>query len=336
MPQVALISWTVVEPLPRFIALAGGTLGPDRVSKALGNTPDVHGEKHVSIQKTAALFETLANDLAMPDLGLRYASAFPLGGTGALGYLLTHGRDLRTAVEAMSRYLAILTDGVDATFEATPGGATLTWTYRRDMSGPFTQFNSFAAALLVLRLRSCLSDDWRPRRVQLAQRAPADIDPYRRMFGPDICFGERCNRLTFSDVNLDRPNFAADSRLYAVIQKLADILLQQRPSDTDFCGVVINALVDQFGVSMPSLAGVADQLKLSMRTVQRRLSAQGTSYEELLDSTRRSIADRLLSDTDVPMTDIAFLLGFSELSAFTRAARRWYGVSPRRYRESSH
>ena len=118
-----------------------------------------------------------------------------------------------------------------------------------------------------------------------------------------------------------------------VLQQLADILLAER-SETmaDFRASVSNKIVDLLGVSNPTLALVARELNLGERTVQRRLALEGTSFEDVLAATRRSVAERLLSDTQLPLTDIAFMLGFSELSAFTRAAKRWHGVSPRQFR----
>lgn len=335
MPHAPLISRTIADPVASFVTTSGGVLSAQELSDRLGKVVDDHGEAHVSLENVAILFEQLSRDLAMPDFGLRYARAYPLGGTGALGYLLTQSQNLRSAVLAMGRYLRIIADGINATCDDVPGGAKLTWSYPADLSCSLTQFNAFAAALVVCRLRSCLSSDWHPRLVQFSQKEPVALDSYRAMFGPKVSFGQQMNCLTFSDINLDRPNFAADSRLFGVVQKLADILLEERKSKETFSVAVANVLVDIFGVSTPSLSCVADKLKMSSRTVQRRLADEGTTFDAVLDSTRRSVGNRLLTDTQVPMTDIAFMLGFSELSAFTRAARRWYGVPPRKHRDAS-
>lgn len=152
------------------------------------------------------------------------------------------------------------------------------------------------------------------------------------MFGADVSFEQPVNRFTFRNANLDRTNVSANPRLFKVVQQLGDILLAERTTTIDFRSTVANAIVGLLGTSNPTLAVVAAELKLGERTIQRRLALEGTSFEDVLAGTRRSVAERLLRDTELPLTDIAFMLGFSELSAFTRAAKRWHGVSPRQFR----
>ena len=82
----------------------------------------------------------------------------------------------------------------------------------------------------------------------------------------------------------------------------------------------------------PSLSRVARQLAMSPRTLQRQLEAEHTSFAEVLDRTRRDFADIYVRDRQLALTEVAFLLGFSEASAFTRAFQRWYGVAPSQFR----
>ena len=261
--------------------------------------------------------------------------AFPVGGTGAFGFIITQAKDMRTAVMAIARYTRIVMPSVDVRYEPLEDGAQLTWSYPLMIGAPIVQFNRFAAALVVLRMRSWLSDTWCPKRVQLAHRDPGAGDSYRRMFGANVSFEQPVNRFTFLEANLDRLNVSADPRLFKVLQQLADILIDERKTVIDFRASVSNKIVDLLGVSNPTLALVAKELNLGERTVQRRLALEGTSFEDVLAASRRSVAEWLLRDTELPLTDIAFMLGFSELSAFTRAATRWHGVSPRGVRGTS-
>jgi AraC-like DNA-binding protein len=85
----------------------------------------------------------------------------------------------------------------------------------------------------------------------------------------------------------------------------------------------------------PSLEAIARQMHLSGRTLQRKLQAEGSSFADVLDRTRRSTADVYLRRRELALTEVAYLLGFSEQSAFTRAFQRWYGMPPSRYREQA-
>jgi AraC-like DNA-binding protein len=333
MPDSIVISQSIIEPLPAYVAaVSGATKAYVDLKRDVGRVSKPYGEPEVSANRVMQLFDQLARDLNNPAFGLEYARAFPVGGTGAFGFIVTQAQDMRTAVMAIARYTQIVMPSVDVRYEPVEGGAQLTWSYPLVIGAPLVQFNSFAAALVVLRMRSWLSDTWCPKRVQFAHRDPGAGAKYRRMFGANLSFEQPVNRFTFIEANLNRPNVSADPRLYKVVKQLADILLAERKTVKDFRASVANKIVDLMGVANPTLALVAKELKLGERTVQRRLALEGWSFEDVLGASRRSVAERLLRDTELPLTDIAFMLGFSELSAFTRAAKRWHGVSPRQFR----
>lgn len=332
MPNSILISQSIVEPLPAFLAATVDVQASADLKRRLGRVSEPHGEPQISADKLMQLFEELSRDLRNPAFGLDYARAFPVGGTGAFGFILTHAKNMLTAVTAIARYTHIVMSSVDVRYDPVEGGGQLTWTYPLLIASPMVQFNSFVAALVVLRLRAGLYENWYPKAVQLAHRDPGAGDGYRKVFGTGVSFEQPVNRLTFRDANLDRPNFSANPRLFKVVEQLAEILLAEHKTVVDFRTTVSNTIVDLLGVSNPTLATVAAELAMGERTVQRRLMLEGTSFEEVLAVTRRSVAERLLRDTELPLTDIAFMLGFSELSAFTRAAKRWHGVPPRQFR----
>ncbi len=332
MPNTILISQSIIEPLPAFVAAAGEERLAAGVTRGLGRITKPHGEPQVSADKVMRLFEDLSRELSNPAFGLDYARAYPVGGTGAFGFILTQAKDMRAAVTAIARYTQIVMSSVDVRYQSIEDGGQLTWSYPLLIASPMVQFNSFVAALVVLRLRAGLSENWYPKRVELAHRDPGAVESYRRMFGADVSFEQPVNRFTFRNANLDRTNVSANPRLFKVVQQLGDILLAERMTTIDFRSTVANAIVGLLGTSNPTLAVVAAELKLGERTIQRRLALEGTSFEDVLAGTRRSVAERLLRDTELPLTDIAFMLGFSELSAFTRAAKRWHGVSPRQFR----
>ena len=86
----------------------------------------------------------------------------------------------------------------------------------------------------------------------------------------------------------------------------------------------------------PTVEKIADEMRMSPRTLQRRLEAAGTTYQELLDEVRRQSARRLLANTNLDAGEVAFLLGFEELNSFTRAFHAWEGTTPTRWRESDN
>jgi AraC-like DNA-binding protein len=99
--------------------------------------------------------------------------------------------------------------------------------------------------------------------------------------------------------------------------------------------VAVRAIVvSRLGHGVPEIRTVARQLAMAPRTLQRRLSAEGVSYHEVVDLARRETAERLLADATLAVGEIGFLLGFSEPSAFHRAFKRWHDVTPQEYRQT--
>ncbi len=119
------------------------------------------------------------------------------------------------------------------------------------------------------------------------------------------------------------------------MKHLGDIMLAARGDTEDLISRVQAGIADHLGTVPATLQAIAKALNVSPRALQRALRRRGTSYSKLVSDTRRATAERLLRNTELPMTEIAFLLGYSELSAFTRAAHDWFGVSPRAFRIQS-
>ena len=335
MPTRTLIAESLIEPLAAFVASAGANDMKLDLPKRSGASAEALGEPQASGDAVARLFENIAARLHRPSFGIDYASAFPVGGAGAMGFILTQAKDMRTAVKAIQRYTQIVVSGLDVTYQPVDGGAQLSWRYPISFETPHIQLNSFLAALVIIRLRAGLTPDWSPKLVQFAHREPGALDAYRRVFGPNVCFEQPGNVFAFRDAYLDRPNEAANPHLYKVVSDFGEVQLAAQKPASDFRGVVANSIVALMGASSPTLEAVAEQLGVGGRTVQRRLANDGATFEDVLGETRRFVAERLLRDTDLALTDIAFMLGFSELSAFTRAAKRWHGVPPRQFRASA-
>jgi len=134
--------------------------------------------------------------------------------------------------------------------------------------------------------------------------------------------------------DLDLPIVTADETLLVYLDRLAEQARRELSRDDTTADGVRRVLWQEMAAGNPAIGTVAARLGLSGRSLQRRLSEEGTSFKEVLDSFRRGIARRLLSERDVAVYEVAYLLGYSDPSAFHRAFRRWHGDSPRRFRSS--
>ena len=131
----------------------------------------------------------------------------------------------------------------------------------------------------------------------------------------------------------ENPIWRADAGLFPILVRHADECLAKLPPlEDDTLGEVRRLVASMLGSSTLSIEQVATRMTTSARTVQRQL--HGHTFKQLVDEVRSSMARRHLADPDVTLTDAAFLLGYSDLSAFSRAFRRWTGQSAQEYRRT--
>lgn len=162
---------------------------------------------------------------------------------------------------------------------------------------------------------------------------PADVRPYQDFFGGEVLFNAPVTRLAFDHSYLTLPLRKSDPALAELLDKQAEQLLQQVSQVPAAVDAWRRTLVPLIREGSTSLAALAKAHHSSPRTLQRRLSEQGTSFQQLLDDTRRHLAEGHLKDAKLDLAEIALLLGYSEQSAFTRAFRAWTGLPPAQWRK---
>jgi AraC-like DNA-binding protein len=264
-----------------------------------------------------------------PCLGLHFAEAVAHRNRGVIGYLLQNCRTVREGVSCIARYVSLHLDGVDLSFVEADGVGQLQWRFPPSYHVPRLQYVSFAMALIIIRLRRSAGANWMPMRIELEHRELGCKEEVLRILGPNVHYDCPANTLCIRESVLNRGNPDVDETLFNLIHQLGDRLLAERKVRNDQVSMTQRAIVQLLDSGDVTLEQVAEFMGLSPWTLRSRLTGEGTTFEALLQETRQSLTDIYLRDTDLPLTEIALLLGFSELSAFTRAASRWFGVPPR-------
>jgi AraC-like DNA-binding protein len=172
-----------------------------------------------------------------------------------------------------------------------------------------------------------------PRRVELTRRR-ANEATLARHFGCEIHFDAPLDRLVLEERALAEPFVTHNEDLLAVMLPGLEAAVNERgaaPTVADDVRMILGRCMDG---ERPTVEKIAQEMRMSPRTLQRRLEDAGTTYQELLDDVRRQSARRLLANTDLDAGEVAFLLGFEELNSFTRAFHAWEGTTPTRWRAS--
>ena len=183
----------------------------------------------------------------------------------------------------------------------------------------------------VRNLAQVFGTEWRPALVRMAQRRPADFAPYTAFFRAPVLFDQPRHEVLFQDADLDRARESADPQLAAFLKKQLQALETDQP--TDFAGQVQHAIAARMLRGHCSNEVIAAQFGVHRHTLYRRLAAAGCTYEQLLEQSRQRLVTRLLQETDMPVSEIASMLGYTAQGNFTRAFARWFGRSPSAWRK---
>ena len=188
-------------------------------------------------------------------------------------------------------------------------------------------------ALMVRFIRFIYSPAFNPLRVVLLRpQPPEDSQKYRDYFKCEIRFDGPELVIAISPDLVDRPLPGA-SRELAQMHDQTSMQYLKRMEKQDIINRVRTMIVEELSSSAITKQRVADRLCMSSRSLQMKLAAKDTSFQEILDSTRQSLALGYMEQSVISITEAAYLLGFSDVSNFTRAFKRWTGKSPREFRQ---
>jgi AraC-like DNA-binding protein len=268
------------------------------------------------------------------DLGLRVARTVSLGAPGMLDYAMHTAATVRDAMEAGSRYSRLFSDTIRLRVEEQGRRAFLRVEHSEPVPRVIADFavaawflNHAAPALRGLPGVEC----W------LSHARPARIVEYERTFSPyGLRFGAPCTGLELDRDYLDLPLPAADPGLHAVLCEHAAALCAGLTEPRTFARRVGEIALAQLDTGTPTAATVARRLRMSTRTLARRLETEGTTFRAVLDGLRRDLALRYVGACPVELSEVTVRLGFAHVEAFHRAFKRWTGQTPLAYRRAQN
>ena len=183
-------------------------------------------------------------------------------------------------------------------------------------------------------IREVSPEPFAPLAVRFRHPPPPATAAHERAFDCPVAFEADMDALLVPAAALSRPNRLGDEGITRYLLKQLDAELGQRTAGQSFADTVKDAVGQSLSEGAPRMVEVARRLGMSERTLHRRLGEEGVSFQRLVEDARRALAEGLLVQTDYSLAEIAFLTGFSEQSAFTRAFRRWLDQTPAAYREA--
>ena len=264
-------------------------------------------------------------------LGVRAAARTSLGDGGIFDFVLSTADTLRAAIESAGRYMRLLNDTLEFTLQL-EGERALT-RYESRVVLPAAAEDFALCSLIHAQSPGWPEGVLEDLDVWFRHAPPSDAGVYRTLLGSArLHFHAPVSGFGFGARFLDQPLRGRDAKLHEVLRRYAESSLAALPQPESVTEKVRRLIVEQLASGEFSLEEAARRLRMSSRTLGRRLSEEGTTFKSLVDDTRKRIALRYVAGHDLGLAEVALLSGFTETPSFYRAFRRWTGMTPSKYR----
>jgi len=310
-----------IDPEPLFRE-AG--LDPDKLNNPLSRYP-AEPARHV--------WALVSKRLDDPGFGLTIAQAWQPSDFHALGCAFMASATLREALNRVLRYNAVVYGLVSYSFCERDDRAILSYSAEQGAVDETPILEDTRWAVILDACRRIYGEDLHPLEVTFMHPAPdAAMDQFSRYFRCPVRFGQSVAQMIFPAEVLDRPLPAANRELALALDRtLSEYLAKLQRND--IVSRTKSAISDYLLSGSLTDKMVADALQMSPRTLQRKLTAEKTSFRTLVQAVRHELAESYLADDSFTLKEIGYLLGFSEQSSFSRAFKRWTGLTPQEFRE---
>lgn len=306
-----------------------------RAGLAAGDLTDP--ERRVPLIRFLRLLEICADALGDPLFGLRFGTQYDPRHAGVVGNVALASRTVRGALQTIGRYLPTMVDSAVYGLDI-EGKTAFSYSYYVDpLMMTYRQKNDWGVAFVCNVIRHGLGEpDWAPAEVllPLAAESAATRRERMRLLRARVRDGHVWAGIRFDAAVLDRPMKTADATIERLMRHYGDLQLVGLRSQHDELEGLRRGIAQLIVEGDSSVERLAQNLGWSARTLQRRLAARGLRYSDLLGQVRKALALNLLENPSLGIAQIAYCLGYSEVSTFNHAFRRWMGQSPRDYRDS--
>lgn len=287
-----------------------------------------HGE--VPLDVVARLLTQASRETHCPHFGLQLGQQLETSLLGPIAFLMMHSTDVQSALQYLLRFLHLRARGITISLDSQAGRAQFRLDSPVLMLEGGDQIEDLGLANYLGFMRIACGKTWTPKRVLLRHAPPRDPSPWHELFGRHVRFGQSLTAMQFPAIELKKPMHTADAGIGDTLRRY--VLQIEAEHRGDIVAQVRHLLPTLLPTGKCSIDRVAELFGMHRRTLHRRLATESLTFEQLLDDIRRDTATRLLANPSLSMHQAAAQLGYHDLSAFSRAFRRWTGKSPTDWR----
>lgn len=328
---------TVMVGLEESIRNQGGDA--EQIFKTSGLTRELANKPNqpISLESYCAAIDEAAKQTGNSNFGLWFGKNYSVEAFGLVGYLCLSSATLRDALFNLVQYFPIHQMNSIITLQE----KNHLWHLEYDINDVNIQCRRHDAeltiALFLNIMRHALGEEWSPKMVHFEHECPKFYQDHLHLLKSEVTFSQKSNAIIFSDDVLDQPMPHGNDILLNVMKNsLESIQATSFPAkpENSLLVKIKHTLKAQLPYYNVSLEHISQELNMTSWTLQRRLSDQGLNFKHILEQTRKEIATHYLSQAQMNISELAALLGYTEVSAFSRAFQRWYNTSPKKWKNT--
>ncbi len=292
-----------------------------------------NSEHPIPARATIRLLERSAEATGCITLGLRMAEGRALANLGSTSLLIAHQPTLRKALDALSEFRVRINSALVLQFEEFGEQAILREDFALRRPEPARQSSNLALGVLAKLCTAILGERWTPVSVCFSHQSPPpyELAIFSRLFRCQPEFDQEFNGIVIATADLDRPNPKADDQLAQQARQLIESVLD--PAERTIAEEVTQNIALLLPSARATVQASASSLGVSVRTLQRMLDADNESFSALLHRARMQLATQYLTNPRMRITDVAQMLGYNSIGAFTRWHAKAFGAPPLKWRK---
>jgi AraC-like DNA-binding protein len=294
-----------------------------------------NSDLRLPVKSQVKFLNLVADSLRDEFLGIALAQDIDVREVGLLYYVLASSETLGEGLKRIARYSTIQNEGVRIIYREFDG-IEITFEYVGVARRTDRHQIEFFVSMLLKICRQTTRRNLLPDSIRLVHRRTGMPSSYRSYFGCDVGFGSKLDRIVFSAPTGAMPLLNADPFLNSLLVRYCEEAAKTRGAGESWRVRLENAIVPLLPHRQAGMAEVARRLGVSPQTLTRRLAAEGCTFSGVMDKLRMELADRYLADPGLQISQIAWLLGYREASAFNHALKRWTGKTPKQIRIASN
>jgi AraC-like DNA-binding protein len=298
-----------------------------RIDPRLMNDP----QARFSLPAIDSIYNELYETVKDPCMGLKLASLWHPSHLSSLGYAWLASSSLYTALKRLSRYVKIINDAISVQLEDNEENLIITIT-SDDRAIPANHVADSTSAILVSMCRVNYGKELNPVSVSFKHSVTDCSGEYFSFFRCPVEFDAEENQIVFTNEAVRKHLTSSNPQLAHINDQVMINYLAKMDKD-DIIQQVKVAIIDQLPSGNVTDDSISEAVYTSKRTLQRKLNEQGTTFKTILTEVRKDLACKYIYDRKLTLTEISFMLGFSEMSSFSRAFKRWTGESPKEFRK---